>query len=390
MVKAIGIDSGTKTMDIFGFDDRDNSIIIDMVIPRDEITKSAKLVVEKLREAQIRAGKIDAIVASSGYGMQLMRANEATDEDIATATFVTEADVKRRLRIIGLRELMQLLRDAKDLNSWFTQGVIHLTTVPKYRKANKIDMGTSDKVYSVVLAVKDQAERLGIPYDKTNFILVEVGFAYTSAIAVKNGQIVDAMAGTAGFPSFLGMGFLDSEVAYAVANSIDDFSKQLLFAGGAASIGKIDATKPLEEFITSAKTNLRVKEGYEMMLESITKDVASLLPSVKPKEVILSGRFVKIPEFLTAVKNKLNEFLKEIGFKADIYALVGNAKVGKQAAEGAAVFANGLAKGKYNQLINALRLRESEGTVFSNLYLGETVAEGLNQFKTLPTLTTGA
>ena len=208
MVKAIGIDSGTKTMDIFGFDDKDGSIIIDVAIPRDEITKSAKLVVEKLREAQERVGKIDAIVGPSGYGMQLKKASEATDEEIAEATFVTEADVKRRLRIIGLRELMLLLRDADDLNTWFTQGIIHLTTVPKYRKANKIDMGTSDKVLSVVLAAKDQAERLKIPYSETSFILVEVGFGYTSAMAVKDGQIVDAMAGTAGFPSFLGMRLL--------------------------------------------------------------------------------------------------------------------------------------------------------------------------------------
>ena len=29
------------------------------------------------------------------------------------------------------------------------------------------------------------------------------------------------------------------------------------------------------------------------MLESIVKDVASLLPSVKPKEIILSGRFTR-------------------------------------------------------------------------------------------------
>ena len=161
--------------------------------------------------------------------MQLKRAKEATDEEIAEATFVTEADVKRRLRIIGLRELMVWFRNADDLNTYFTQGVIHLKTVPRYRKVNKIDMGTSDKVLSVVLAVKDQAERLQIPYDQTSFILLEVGFGYTSAMAVQNGQIVDAMAGTAGFPSFLGMGFLDSEVAYAVANTTKDFSKQLLF-----------------------------------------------------------------------------------------------------------------------------------------------------------------
>jgi predicted butyrate kinase (DUF1464 family) len=383
LVKSIGIDSGTKTMDIYGFDDIDGSIIIDVAIPRDEITKSSKQVLEKLREAQNRFGKIDAIVGPSGYGMGLKKAQIATDEEIAEATFVTEADVNRRLRIIGLRELMLLLRSAKDLNTWFTQGVIHLITVPKFRKVNRIDMGTSDKVLSVVLGVKDQAERLKIPYDKTSFFLIEVGFGYTSAISVKNGQIVDAMAGTAGFPSFLGMGFLDSEVAYAVANSIDDFSKQLLFAGGVASFAGFDSSRPLEEFVKVAKTNTKVKQGYEMMLEAIVKDVASLLPTVIPKEIILSGRFTRIPEFLKDMKIKLSGFFEKTNLKVKITVLESKAAVTKQAAEGAAVFANGLAGGKYKQLINEMHLMESEGTVFSNICLGKDVTERLNVFKKL-------
>ena len=383
MVKAIGIDSGTKTMDIFGFDDKDGSIIIDVAIPRDEITKSAYLVVEKLREAQNRVGKIDAIVGPSGYGMQLKEAQYATDEEIAEATFVTEADVKRRLKIIGLRDLMLMLRDADDLKTYFTQGIIHLKTVAKYRKVNKIDMGTSDKLLSVVLAVKDQAERLKISYNETSFILLEVGFGYTSAMGVQNGQVVDAMAGTAGFPSFLGMGFLDSEVAYAVANVIDDFSKQLLFAGGVASFAGIDISEPLEEFVKNAKTNPQVRVGYYLMLESIIKDVASLLPSVKPKEIVLSGRFTKIPEFTLALKSELSDFFKTTGLKVGISMLQSKAAVTKQAAEGAAVFANGLAGGKYKQLIDTMRLRESEGTVFSNIYLGKDITQKLEIFKKL-------
>jgi predicted butyrate kinase (DUF1464 family) len=315
--------------------------------------------------------------------MGLKKAQIATDEEIAEATFVTEADVKRRLRIIGLRELMLLLRSAKDLNTWFTQGVIHLITVPKFRKVNRIDMGTSDKVLSVVLGVKDQAERLKIPYNKTSFFLIEVGFGYTSAIAVKNGQIVDAMAGTAGFPSFLGMGFLDSEVAYAVANSVDDFSKQLLFAGGVASFAGFDSSRPLEEFVKAAKTDTKVNQGYEMMLEAIVKDVASLLPTVIPKEIILSGRFTRIPEFLKDMKIKLSGFFEETNLKVEITVLESKAAVTKQAAEGAAVFANGLAGGKYEQLINAMHLMQSEGTVFSNIYLGKDIAERLNAFKKL-------
>ena len=337
MVKAIGIDSGTKTMDIYGFDDTDGKVLIDLAIPRDEITKNPSLIIEKLRETQEAAGSIDAIVGPSGYGMPLQKARDTNDADIALATFVTEADVERRLKIVGLREAMKMMKTAKDLEVWFTPSVVHLTTVPQYRKTNKIDMGTSDKVLSAVLAVKNQAERLKIGYDETSFILLEIGFAYTSALAIKNGQIVDAMAGTAGFPSYLGMGFLDSEVAYALANTVKDFSKLMLFSGGCASVAGMDQSKSLEEFVNAAKSNEKVKAGYDLMLESIVKDVASLLPSVNPKEVMLSGRFVNMPPFLDAVKFKLQDFFGLIGSHVDVVRFQGDSKVSKQAAEGAAV-----------------------------------------------------
>jgi len=381
MVKAIGIDSGTKTMDIFGFDDNTGKVLIDLAIPRDEITKNPSLIIEKLRETQRASGFIDAIVGPSGYGLPLQKAKDASFADIALATFVTEADVERKLKIIGLRETMKMLKTAKDLEVWFTPSVVQLTTVPKYRKANKIDMGTSDKVLSAVFAVKNQAERLKIRPDDTNFILLEIGFAYTSAMAVRNGLIVDAMAGTAGFPSYLGMGFLDSEVAYALANTVKDFSKLMLFTGGAASVAGVDPSKPLEDFLSQAESNLEVKAGYDLMLESIVKDVASLLPSIKPKEVLLSGRFVNMPKFLDAVKFRLEDFFGEIGLQVPVVRFQGKAKTSKEAAEGAAVFANGIAHGKFEEIIRTMKLRESEGTIFDNLYIGETVKKGLDVFK---------
>ena len=54
----------------------------------------------------------------------------------------------------------------------------------------------------------------------------------------------------------------------------------------------------------------------------------------------------------------------------------------KQAAEGAALFANGIAHGKFEEIVSVMKLRESEGTIFDNLYLGETVKQGLDVFKT--------
>jgi predicted butyrate kinase (DUF1464 family) len=259
--------------------------------------------------------------------------------------------------------------------------VIQLPTVPEYRKANRVDMGTNDKVPSAILAVKDQAQRLKIRYDQTNLIVVEIGFAYTSAMAVKKGQIVDAMAGTAGFPSFLGMGFLDGELAYALANTVEDFSKLTLFAGGAAAVARLDTSKPIEEFLQRAKTNENVKSGLDLMVESVVKDVASLLPSVKPEEIILSGRFSKIPEFYALLEEKLSTFFSEIGSKIGVVKIEGNAKIAKGAAEGAAIFANGIAHGKFEPIIDVMKLRESKGGIFDHVYLDENIKKGLEAFK---------
>ncbi|RLE52901.1 MAG: DUF1464 domain-containing protein [Candidatus Methanomethylicota archaeon] len=384
MVKAIGIDPGTMSMDLYGFDDESGEVLIDEAIPREEITANPKIVVDRLLEVQRRFGRIDAVVGPCGYGMPLKRACEASDADIALATFVTKEDVERRLRIVGLRGLMKILREAKELNVWFTPGVIHLTTVPAWRKANKIDMGTADKVYSVILAVKDQAERLGIRYDETSLILVEVGFAYTSAVAVDRGAIVDAMAGTAGFPSYMGMGFMDSELAYALANSLKGFSKMLLFSGGVAHVAGLDPFKTTpEEFVELAKVDEKVKRGYELMLESIVKDVASLLPSVKPREIVLSGRFTRISDFLKDVEDRLQRFFKELGLSVGVVKLKGRAKVAKEAAEGAALYANGIARGKYFELIKAMKLFESSGKLFDHVYLPREVVEKMEVFEKL-------
>lgn len=381
MVKAVGIDSGTKTMDIYGFDDQNGQVLVDLALSREEVTKNPRLVIDKLREAQQVCGKFDAIAGPAGYGLPLQRAQNASVEDIVEATFVTQADVNRKLKIVGLRQLMQLMKENGDLNIWFTPGVIHLPTVPEYRKANKIDMGTNDKVPTAVLAVKDQANRLNISYKQTCLIAVEIGFAYTSAMAVKNGQIVDAMAGTAGFPSYMGMGFLDGELAYGLANTVEDFSKLMLFSGGAAAVGDFDTSKPIEEFLKSAKINEKTHAGLELMLESILKDVASLLPSVKPREILLSGRFTSIPEFYAMVKDRLDVFFREIGSEINVEKVQSTAKIAKGAAEGAAILANGIANGKYEGIIETMRIRQSKGGAFDHIYLDEKTKNGLSVFR---------
>ncbi|ASJ15894.1 hypothetical protein A3L04_01800 [Thermococcus chitonophagus] len=371
MVKAVGIDSGTKSMDIFGFDDETNEVIIDVAVDRNEVTRNPRIIIDILRQVQEEHGKIDAIVGPCGYGIPLKPAREATDEEIALATFITRADVERRLKIVGLRELMVLMREAQDLNIYFTPGVIHLPTVPEWRKANRIDLGTADKVFTVALSIVRHSEKEGVPYNRVNLIAVEIGFAYTSAMAVKNGQIVDAMAGTAGFPGYLGMGFMDSELAYALANALDDFGKLILFEGGSAYIAGIDPfTITPEEFVKLAKTDERVAKGYNAMVEAIVKDVFTLLPSVKPEAIYLSGRFSRIPEFFKDVKDVLEDAFSKYGFSVEVRKLESRAKA-KEAAEGSAIIANGIAGGVYKELVDVLRLRESSGSIFDWVYLKE-------------------
>src|SRR5439155_689004 len=95
-----------------------------------------------------------------------------------------------------------------------TPGVIHLTSVPEHRKVNRVDMGTADKVCVAALAIAAQVERSSRPLDKVSLVLLELGGAFTAAIAVAGGKIVDGAGGSAGPLGFRAAGALDGEVAY--------------------------------------------------------------------------------------------------------------------------------------------------------------------------------
>jgi len=82
VVRAVGTDSGTKSYDILGFDDETGEVFVDESIPREEMVANPYIVVKRLREID-KVHHVDAIVASSGYGIPLKLARDATDEEIA-------------------------------------------------------------------------------------------------------------------------------------------------------------------------------------------------------------------------------------------------------------------------------------------------------------------
>jgi predicted butyrate kinase (DUF1464 family) len=65
----------------------------------------------------------------------------------------------------------------------------------------------------------------------------------------------------------------------------------------------------------------------------------------------------------------LQAHLSELGIEAEIRTLTRTGGEVKEASEGAAIIANGIAGGKYEKLIETMELRKSSGGVFSHVYL---------------------
>ena len=150
-----------------------------------------------LLDALGQHGPYDLIYGPSGYGVPLVAAADVDERRLAQMVLVRPDERGAGVGIAGMRTLMRALAGS-GLPVVFGPGVIHLPSVPRHRKYNRIDLGTADKVCSVAYAIVDQASRMGIGCDQTSFVLVELGGAFTAAVAVASGRIVDGAGGYVG------------------------------------------------------------------------------------------------------------------------------------------------------------------------------------------------
>jgi predicted butyrate kinase (DUF1464 family) len=96
-------------------------------------------------------------------------------------------------------------------------------------------------------------------------------------------------------------------------------------------------------------------------IEGAEKTVAALAVSVpQPHEILLSGRATRV----ASIEAELSDLLARY---APVRLLEGSARVAKQAAEGAALIANGLAGGSCTELVATLGIHDACGSVLDHL-----------------------
>ncbi len=351
MPRVIGVDPGTVSVDLFGLDG--GRVFLDRSLPTAEALASPSVILDLVDEAN-RQAPLDLVAGPSGYGLPLIAAPDLTETDVRLACLSSAGETGG---IGGLASLMRALGRSR-LPIVFMPGVIHLQSVPAHRKVNRVDMGTADKVCAVALALHREAARRACGVTEVSFILLELGGAFTAAIAVDRGAIVDGVGGSSGPIGARAAGALDGEVAY-LAGSIP---KRTLFSGGAAAVAGTPDWLPLSHL---ADAPPRIRQARDAYLENAVKAVAALTVSAPgARQVLLSGRIAHA----AGVREELTTRLAAQNPDVSVDLLDGLG-VASEAAQGAALIADGLAGGSCAELVDALRLRTAAGTVLDHLYV---------------------
>jgi predicted butyrate kinase (DUF1464 family) len=333
LTRVAGVDPGTVSFDVCALDD--GEVVLEQSFRTVDVGADPQLLVDAL----VDYGPFALVLGPAGYGLPLVPVEQVGERELALMLLLREDEPPGHVGVGGMRSIVRSLV-ASGLPLVFGPGAIHLPTIPAYRKWNRIDLGTADKVASVALCIADQAGRLGVDFAETSFVMLELGGAFSAALAVDAGRIVDGVGGSAGPIGARACGALDAEAAYLLGAAL---SKQTVFSGGA-----------LPDVDLSAGRDPGHREGWLALEEGAAKAALALTASVAaPREILLAGRLAPILLDALAVR---------LGRVAPVRVAGGLA-----AAHGAAVLADGLAGGRYAELVERLGIREASGTALDHL-----------------------
>ena len=336
MTRVAGVDPGTVSFDVCVLDDGE------VIAERSFSTEAVGADPAPLVETLTGHGPYQLVLGPAGYGLPLVPAEQVGERELELMVLLRADEPRGRVGIGGMRTITRALI-AAGLPLVFGPGAIHLPTIPAYSTCNSIDQDTADKVASAALCIADQSRRLGVDVADTSFVMLELGGAFSAALAIDAGRIVDGLGGSAGPIGARACGALDAEVAYLLGAAL---SKRTVFSGGALDPrGELD---PAEA---------RDREGWLALEEGAAKAALALTVSAPdPREILVTGRLAHAPGVLDALGERL--------------ATVAPVRsVAKAAARGAAVLADGLAGGRYAALVDRLGVRDASGSALDHLRL---------------------
>ena len=346
--RVAGVDPGTFSFDVCGLDGGE------VFLERSFRTVDVGADPAPLVEALVDNGPFELVLGPAGYGLPLVPVEQVGERELALMVLVREDEPRGHVGVGGMRSIMRALI-AAGLPLVFGPGAIHLPTIPTYRKWNRIDLGTADKVASVALSIADQAQRLGIEFAETSFVMLELGGAFSAALAVDEGRIVDGLGGSAGPIGARACGALDAEAAYLLGAAL---TKRTVFSGGALDPqGELDLSGGLVEL----RRDPRHRDGWLALEEGAAKAALALTVSAPaPREILVAGRLAQAPGILQALGERLAGV-------APVRMVTGLGPHAKAAAQGAAVLADGLAGGRYGALVERLGVTDASGSALDHL-----------------------
>ena len=356
MVRSLGIDPGTGSFDLVLIDG--DRVIWERSIPTIEVARNPRVLIDAVLEAP----GYDVIIGPSGYGSPVI-CNEdiinPREYAIKILLLTREEDIVEGFKqgdigIMVYKAIVDAVVEFWKMNLpvCYIPSIILLPTIPRFRKFNKIDMGTADKLAVTTLAIYDQSRRYGLDYRDVDFILVEMGYGYNAVIRVVNGVIVDAVGGTLLSPGFLTIGSIDAEIA--VIGRI--WTRRDVYHGGVASICGVNS---IEEALEKRVIDEKCSDGFKYMFESILKNIYALISTTGvPREILLSGRLVRY----SVIYDEIVRLLSNIASVRRLNGLDG-AVISKEAGQGYALIGEGLMNGYFKKLVDHVGIRDAKGTV---------------------------
>ena len=292
-------------------------------------------------------GPFELVLGPAGYGLPLVPVEQVGERELALMLLLREDEPHGRVGVGGMRSIVRALI-AAGLPLVFGPGAIHLPTIPAYRKWNRIDLGTADKVASVALCIADQARRLGVDFAETSFVMLELGGAFSAALAVDGGRIVDGLGGSAGPIGARACGALDAEAAYLLGAAL---SKETVFSGGALAAGGRSLGGAGRAAARPASSRGLARAGGGRGQGRARADRQRAGSARDPPR----GAPGEAPGMVDALGARL--------------AHVAPVRIaeGLAAAQGAAVLADGLAGGRYAALVERLGVRDASGSALDHL-----------------------